>query len=81
MADTSEKTLAPVADVDRFEVVAEGDSLIVACPDLSCRTRQRVATDWHATIGELRRAASGHEHTYPALIPSKAAEEETPDHG
>ncbi|MET8985892.1 hypothetical protein ABZW49_10625 [Nonomuraea wenchangensis] len=64
MADTSEKTPAPVTDVDAFEVAAVGDTLVIACPDLSCRTRQRVATDWHATIGELVRAARKHEHSY-----------------
>lgn len=52
-------------DVDGFEVVAERDTLLVACPDLPCEVRHVVAKDWLATVGEIIRVARGHEHRYP----------------
>ncbi|MER7361874.1 hypothetical protein [Nonomuraea wenchangensis] len=63
MSETAEQE--PFTDVDDFEVVAESDTLTIACPDLPCEARQTVAEGWHATIGDIIWAARRHEHQYP----------------
>lgn len=55
----------PITDVDDFEVIAEQDQLLIACPNLPCEVRQTVAEDWFATVGDIIRAAREHQHRFP----------------